>query len=220
MEVVNSYEDANQIDFYGKVSMGTSLIAVEFDGGVVIGADSRTSSGSYIANRVTDKLTRITDHIYCCRSGSAADTQAIANIVEYRLYLHSIELNENPPVKHAAKVFQDICYSYKDQLTAGIICAGWDEIEGGQVYSIPLGGMLARRPVAIAGSGSTYISGYVDSRYKPGMAKDECVDIVVKSLSLAMNLDGSSGGVIRYGVITKDGIDRHLIMGDKLPHFT
>jgi len=43
---------------------------------------------AYIANRVTDKLTRITDKIYCCRSGSAADTQAIADIVAYQLSLH------------------------------------------------------------------------------------------------------------------------------------
>lgn len=56
-------------------------MAVEFDGGVVVGADSRTSLGTYVSNRVTDKLTRVTDSIYCCRSGSAADTQAIADIV-------------------------------------------------------------------------------------------------------------------------------------------
>lgn len=63
-------------------------MAAEFDGGVVIGADSRTTTGAYIANRVTDKLTRVTDHIYCCRSGSAADTQAIADIVSYHLGFH------------------------------------------------------------------------------------------------------------------------------------
>lgn len=51
----------------------------------MIGADSRTSSGIYVSNRVADKLTRITDNIYCCRSGSAADTQAIADIVAYHL---------------------------------------------------------------------------------------------------------------------------------------
>lgn len=43
---------------------------------------------SYIANRVTDKLTPITDKIYCCRSGSAADTQAIADIVKYQLDMY------------------------------------------------------------------------------------------------------------------------------------
>lgn len=60
-------------------------MAVKFNGGVVLGADSRTTTGSYIANRVTDKLTPVHDLIYCCRSGSAADTQAIADIVRYHL---------------------------------------------------------------------------------------------------------------------------------------
>ena len=64
-------------------------MAVEFDGGVVIGADSRTSSGVYVANRVSDKLTPINDRIFCCRSGSSADTQAIADMVKYNIQLLS-----------------------------------------------------------------------------------------------------------------------------------
>ncbi len=63
-------------------------MAVEFADGVIVGADSRTSTGSYVANRVTDKLCKITDKIYCCRSGSAADTQAIADIVQYSMNYH------------------------------------------------------------------------------------------------------------------------------------
>ena len=35
---------------------------------------------------------------------------------------------------------------------AGIICAGWDKREGGQVFSIPLGGMCVRQPFAIGGT--------------------------------------------------------------------
>lgn len=41
------------------------------------------------ANRVTDKLTHVHDRIYCCRSGSAADTQAVADIVHYYLQMHA-----------------------------------------------------------------------------------------------------------------------------------
>jgi 20S proteasome subunit beta 1 len=50
-------------------------MAVAFDGGVVLGADSRTSTGAYVANRVSDKITAVHDRVYVCRSGSAADTQ-------------------------------------------------------------------------------------------------------------------------------------------------
>ena len=44
-----------------------------------------------------------------------------------------IEMGEEPLVKTAATVFQDMCYNYRDQLSAGIICAGWDKVHGGQV---------------------------------------------------------------------------------------
>ena len=41
----------------------TTIMAASFDGGVVLGADSRTSTGNYIANRVTDKLMQLTDKV-------------------------------------------------------------------------------------------------------------------------------------------------------------
>jgi 20S proteasome subunit beta 1 len=200
-------------------STGTSIMAVEFDGGVVIGADSRTTTGAYIANRVTDKLTKVTDYIYCCRSGSAADTQAIADIVSYHLSFHQIELGEPALVKTAGNVFREICYNYRDSMMAGIIVAGWDKREGGQVYTIPLGGMVVRQPVAIGGSGSTYVFGYVDSQFKPKMQKEECVKFVSNTLALAMSRDGSSGGIIRLGIITEAGVERRVILGNDLPKF-
>jgi len=42
-------------------------------------------------------------------------------------------MDEEPLVKTAATVFQEMCYSYRDSLSAGIICAGWDQKLGGQV---------------------------------------------------------------------------------------
>ncbi|CAH1773988.1 unnamed protein product [Owenia fusiformis] len=198
---------------------GTSIMAVEFADGVIIGADSRTTTGSYIANRVTDKLTKVTDTIYCCRSGSAADTQAIADIVSYHLNFHKMELGEEPLVKTAATTFKELCYSYRDSLSAGIICAGWDKKLGGQVYSIPIGGMLVRQPFSIGGSGSTYVYGHVDATFKEGMTRDECIKFVSNTLALAMFRDGSSGGIIRLAIITKDGVERQVILGNELPKF-
>ncbi|KAM7341762.1 proteasome beta1 subunit [Cochliomyia hominivorax] len=191
-------------------STGTTIMAVEFDGGVVIGADSRTSTGVYVANRVTDKLTRITDKIYCCRSGSAADTQAIADIVAYSLNYHENQTGDEPLVAEAASEFRNYCYNYRDSLVAGIIVAGWDKKKGGQVYSIPLGGMLKREPVTIGGSGSSYIYGFVREFFKPNMKKDDCIEFVKKAVRHAMYHDGSSGGVVRIGIITEDGIERKV----------
>ncbi|XP_017078558.1 proteasome subunit beta type-6 [Drosophila eugracilis] len=192
------------------VSTGTTIMAVEFDGGVVIGADSRTSSGAYVANRVTDKLTRITDKVYCCRSGSAADTQAIADIVAYSLNYHENQTNKDALVFEAASEFRNYCYSYRESLLAGIIVAGWDAQRGGQVYSIPLGGMLTRESCTIGGSGSSFIYGFVREHYRPNMQKEDCVSFVKKAVQHAIYHDGSSGGVVRIGIITKDGIERRI----------
>lgn len=54
---MNSYFSNNEYGLKdGEVSSGTTIIAVAFAGGVVLGADSRTSSGSYVVNRVADKV--------------------------------------------------------------------------------------------------------------------------------------------------------------------
>lgn len=160
-------------------------MAVEFKDGVVIGADSRTSLGAYIANRVTDKLTRITDKIYCCRSGSAADTQAIADIVGYSLNYHENQTGKEPHVEEAASEFRNYCYNYRDSLVAGIIVAGYDAARGGQVYSIPLGGMCVRQSCTVGGSGSSYVYGFVREFFRENMEQAECIEFVKKSMDLS-----------------------------------
>lgn len=93
-------------------------MAITFSDGVILGADSRTTTGAYIANRVTDKLTQVHDTIWCCRSGSAADTQAVADIVQYHLGMYGISNEESggPTTQTAAGLFQELCYNNKDQL--------------------------------------------------------------------------------------------------------
>ncbi|KAG0664748.1 Proteasome subunit beta type-1 [Maudiozyma exigua] len=199
----------------GEVSLGTSIMAVTFKDGVILGADSRTTTGAYIANRVTDKLTRVHDKIWCCRSGSAADTQAVADIVQYHLDLYTSNYG-TPSTETAASIFKTICYENKDGLSAGIIVAGFDDkTKKGEVFSIPLGGSVHKQDYAIAGSGSAFIYGYCDKNYKHDMSKDETVNFMKHSLSQAIKWDGSSGGVIRMVVLTKEGVERLVFYPDE-----
>jgi 20S proteasome subunit beta 1 len=108
----------------GERMTGTTIMAVEFDGGVVLAADSRTSTGAYIANRTSDKLTPVHERIYTCRSGSAADTQAMSDYVRLYLSHYVADTAKEPTVGIAAHLFKSISYQNKNRLTAGIICAG------------------------------------------------------------------------------------------------
>lgn len=199
------------------VSLGTTIMACVYRDGVILGADSRTSTGSYVANRVTDKLTRLTDRIYVCRSGSAADTQNLSMYVVWFLEQHAMELGEEPDVLTAAKLLAKLAYENKSALQAGLIVAGWDEKRGGQVYSIPLGGTMVETKLAIGGSGSAYITSLTDATYRDDMTEDECRAWVQRSVSHAAARDASSGGCVRTVAIRKEGVNRHFLEGDRLP---
>jgi hypothetical protein len=54
--------------------------------------------------------------------------------VWYNIF-YSLEQGEPPLVETAANVFRQLCYDYRDTLTAGIIVAGWDKRHGGQVIN-------------------------------------------------------------------------------------
>lgn len=201
----------------GEVNLGTSIMAVKYANGVVLGADTRTSTGVYIANRASDKITPLSKNIYCCRSGSAADTQALAAMVRSQLESHSLQLGRAPSVKTAATLFQRLCYENKDKLMAGIIVAGFDDIRGGVVYNIPLRGACVEQNFAIGGSGSSYIYGYCDANYKPNMSEEQCISFVQNAISHALYRDGSSGGNIRTMVLNGKEQKRAYLDGDKLP---
>ncbi|ESW09111.1 hypothetical protein PHAVU_009G101000 [Phaseolus vulgaris] len=59
-----------KVDLTAPHSVGTTVIGVTYNGGAVLGADSRTNTGVYGANRASDKITQLTDNVYVCRSGS------------------------------------------------------------------------------------------------------------------------------------------------------
>ena len=45
-----------------------------------------------------------------------------------------MDFGEEPQVKVAANVFRELCYQNRDSVSAGILVAGWDKVNGGQVF--------------------------------------------------------------------------------------
>ncbi|KAH0474151.1 MAG: hypothetical protein KVP17_000714 [Porospora cf. gigantea B] len=199
------------------VSTGTTILALRCVDGVVLAADTRTSAGGYIVNRASRKISPVHDRIFVCRSGSAADTQYLTTMVKMYIAQHAQELGKAPTVKSVASIFRLLCYQNKDQLTAGLIVAGYDDEAGYQVYSIPVGGAIFEAPYAIGGSGSIFISGLTEVSYNESMTVAEAHLLAQQLVSRAISNDGSSGGMVRSIIVQKDGLKESVLLGNEVP---
>ena len=208
-----SPEDPN---LYFEKSLGTTIVALVYDGGVMLAADARTSSGVYVANRVADKIWPITSNIFALKCGTASDTQFLLQTTKGYMKQFEVEYGDKPPVKVAARILQQFQYEYKDYLNGAIILAGVDNLEGACIYDVGSGGTTTKRIIAMNGSGSGYIHGYVDKHFKENMTKEEAKEFLKTAVSLAIFRDGSSGGIIRIVDITKDGFTREYIPNQNL----
>ena len=92
--------------------------------------------------------------------------QALSDYVRRFTAEHALDKGALPTVAAVAKLFRTLAYGNKDRLMAGLIVAGWDPVEGGAVWEIPLGGACVKQSFSIGGSGSSYIYGYVDNAYR------------------------------------------------------
>jgi 20S proteasome subunit beta 1 len=109
-----------------------------------------------------------------------------------------------------------LIYENKDSLSAGVIVAGWDQVHGGSVYNIALGGTCLEMPFATGGSGSIFIAGLLDSQFRKDMPMEEARSLAKKACAHAMCRDGSSGGCVRTVVITADGVERDYTPGNEV----
>lgn len=201
---------------YYEKSLGTTILAMTYDGGVMLASDGRTSSSVYVANRVTDKIYPVTPNISACRCGTASDSQFLLQTIKNHMYQFAIEYGDKPPVKVAARLLQQYQYQYKKYLSCAFILAGVDNLEGPCIYECGLGGTILRSDIATNGSGSSYIHGFVDKNWKKGMTKQEAKEFLKTAVSLAMYRDNASGGSIRILDITKDGCTKEYFPYDEL----
>ncbi len=170
-----------------------------------------------------------------CRSGSAADTQYLADSIRYQLLRRKVLHSTSSSISETAHLIKNYV-SGKDELSASLICAGYDHVQDeGLIYSIDLGGtLMEQKGWACNGSGSAYILGLIDNSYptsdKNLWDEEEAVTFVKSAIRAAMERDGSSGGVVRIFVINKDGkrgilclpegkFDNRSHKSGKLPHF-
>jgi 20S proteasome subunit beta 1 len=250
-----------------EIDLGTTLVAIKYSGGVIVGADTRTSVGGYVSNKFAYKINPIFDvekeeeddvddvdvdvkknsklvassssssssSCVLCRSGSAADTQWLAQNAKQQFRIRKLERpGYRPTISEVAHYLRylmrdaqkDDSSSSSSTLQASLICAGYNAIKGeGQIYGITPGGSLWEEDYfCVSGSGSIILLGYLDSLFADNnnnsnnnmnmnmkeissqYTEKEAIELVTKLLKLSIARDGSSGGLIRLYVVDQYGL--------------
>lgn len=105
---------------------GTTIVGVKFDGGVVLGADTRATGGSIVVEKNCEKIHYIAPNIYCCGAGTAADTQFVNLFMSSNLELQRLNSGRQTRVSAYVTSTAQLLYKYGGNLGAHLICGGYD----------------------------------------------------------------------------------------------
>ncbi|EFJ04804.1 hypothetical protein SELMODRAFT_272351 [Selaginella moellendorffii] len=178
-----------------KPAHGTTTLAFEFQGGIIVAADSRASMGQYISSQSVKKILEINPYLLGTMAGGAADCQFWQRNLGTRCRLHELANKRRISVAGASKLLANTLYSYRGMgLSMGTMIAGWDET-GPALFYVDSEGGRTKGTLFSVGSGSTYAYGILDSGYKYEMSVEEAVELGRRAIYHATFRDGASGGV-------------------------
>lgn len=184
---------------------GTTTVAMVGKDGVVLAADMRASMGYFIANRETEKIHKLDDHIGMTIAGSVGDAQALVRYMQAELKLFKLQNNAPISVRAASTLLANILFQQKYfPFLVQLLVAGVDD-KGPAIYNLdPLGGVTSEKCTS-TGSGSPVALGYLESVYKENMEVEDLLPIAVRAISIAMKRDIATGDGIALVSITSKG---------------
>ncbi|XP_017864827.1 PREDICTED: proteasome subunit beta type-5 [Drosophila arizonae] len=184
---------------------GTTTLGFKYQGGVVLCADSRATSGEYIGSQTMKKIVELNNYMLGTLAGGAADCVYWDRVLARECRLHELRYKRRISVDAAARMMCNICAEYKGMgLVMGMILAGCDD-EGSKLIYVDSEGMRSHGSVFSVGSGSPYALGVLDTGYRWDLSNEEAYDLARRAIYHATRKDAYSGGIVRLYHITDMG---------------
>ncbi len=189
---------------------GTTTIGLMCKDGIVLASEKRATAGTFVADKKSEKIYKITDSLLITTAGTVSDAQLLTKLIRAELKLKEVRTDRSATAKEAANLLASLIYSNirKYSLIPGItqfLLAGIDK-EGYHLYDLFVDGSIMECDDYVSsGSGSIVVYGVLEAMYRKDMTVKEGVDLCIKCLNVAMQRDIASGNVILVYTITKDG---------------
>ncbi|CAI0454727.1 unnamed protein product [Linum tenue] len=181
---------------------GTTIVGLIFQDGVILGADTRATSGPIVCDKNCEKIHFMAPNIYCCGAGTAADTESVTDMVSSQLQLHRYHTGRESRVITALTLLKKHLFNYQGHISAALVLGGVD-CTGPHLHTIYPHGSTDTLPFATMGSGSLAAMAVFESKYKEGLNKEEGIKLVTEAICSGIFNDLGSGSNVDVCVITK-----------------
>ncbi|KAG2185819.1 hypothetical protein INT43_002256 [Umbelopsis isabellina] len=187
-------------------STGTTIVGVIYDNGVCLGADTRATEGPIVADKNCEKIHYLSPNLYCCGAGTAADTEFTTNMISSQLELHRLSTGRKTRVVTAMTLLKQMLFRYQGHIGAALVLGGFD-INGPQLYTIYPHGSTDKLPYVTMGSGSLAAMSVFESKWKPGLNREEAIELVSEAIRAGIFNDLGSGSNVDVCVIEENSTD-------------
>jgi len=193
------------LHFKNAMKTGTTISGIVFKGGVVLGADTRSTNGETVADKNCEKIHYIAPNIYCCGAGTAADTEAVTGMIASNLELHRMATKRASRVVTALTQLKTHLFKYQGHVGAALVLGGCDA-NGPHLFTVYPHGSSDALPFATMGSGSLAAMAVFESDFKQDMTETEAKELVARSIRAGIFNDLGSGSNVDLCVITQSGV--------------
>jgi len=185
---------------------GTTICAVIFKDGVILGADTRSTGGDIVANKNCEKLHYMAPNIYCAGAGTAADCDKTTAAISSQLELHRLNTGRQVRVVAANRLVKQMLFRYQGMIGTYLIMGGVD-ITGPHLYEIAAHGSTSKVPYCTMGSGTLAAMSVLESRWVPDMEEEDAKQLVRDAIRAGIFNDMGSGSNVDLVVVkAKDDV--------------
>src|SRR6478609_3146188 len=179
---------------------GTTIVALAFDGGIVMAGDRRATMGSMIASRDIEKVFPADEYSAVGIAGTAGLAIELVRLFQLELeHYEKIEgslLSLDGKANRLATMIRGNLGLAMQGLAVVPLFGGFDLDRGeGRIFSYDVtGGRYEEHEHHAVGSGSVFARGSLKKLWRPGLDADGAVQVAVEALVDAADDDSATGG--------------------------
>lgn len=182
---------------------GTTIVGLHYADGIILATDTRATSGPIVADKNCFKLHYITDQIYACGAGTAADTDRVTLLASKEMILFERKYKKKARIDHCVRLLKNHLHSYGGHIGAALIIGGYDD-QGKHLVAVSPHGYTAKLHFACLGSGSLAAEGILERGFKKDMTKEEAINLAIDAVKAGILNDLYSGSNVDLCVIDCD----------------